>query len=154
MATKNKERQDAFSATPGARAPGTHKVEEPLNIGTRDALIEDGHNEQDYVPDIESKGYHTGVVRQPVSVVADARGQTVGFSSEHPSKFAEQPTLEDAKAYHNEQEQTDEWQEGNQAASPVLTESDLASAPAWRRGQIEATQGVRRDDTPKKGDDK
>jgi hypothetical protein len=129
MARKNAE--DAFSATPGASGPGTHTVEEPLRVGTRDALIDDGKGENDYIPDVESKGYHVGMVRQPVKVVADEAGNVVGFASEHPSKFAEQPTLEDLKAHHNEVESSDEWNEDvEEARSVTRTPEETAAAKA------------------------
>lgn len=137
MARKNAEQADAFSATPGARGPGVHAVEEPLRVGTRDALIEDGHNDGDYVPDVESKGYHVGQVRQPVKLAVDERGQVVGFMSEHPSKFASAPTLADHKAAHNKLEASDEWNgdvevsRGIEAPAPTGV---LYDAPKSARG--------------------
>jgi hypothetical protein len=157
MADENRKAkaQDAFSATPGARARGTHKVEQPLQVGPPDALIEETRTDHDLVPEMESKGYHTGVVRQPVSVAADARGNVVGFTSEHPSKFAAAPTLEDLKAYHNEVESGEDWQEDVQEATPVLNEDDVAAAPPWARASIESTRSIRRttSDVPDEGED-
>ena len=134
MAGKNK--QDAYSATPGASGPGTHTVEEPLRVGPRDALIDDGQEHpEDYVPDVDSKGYHVGLVRQPAKIVANEAGQHVGFASEHPSKFAEQPTLSDLKAYHNEQESGSEWNEGVEEARAVsATPEEAAKAKAAASG--------------------
>jgi hypothetical protein len=130
MARKNE--QDAYSATPGASGPGTHAVEEPLNVGgTRDALIEDGKGENDYIPEVESKGYHVGMVRQPAKVVVNEAGQAVGFASELPSKFADQPTIDDLKAHHNEVESSDEWNEDVAEATQVtLTPEQTEAAKA------------------------
>ena len=81
----------------------------PLNVGPRDALIIDGHNDGDYVPDAEGKGYHVGLVRQPVMAVVK-NGQIVGFEAVEESKFPERGSLEALKAAHNERESS--WQEG------------------------------------------
>lgn len=121
--------QDAFHATPGATAKGVKAVEEPLRVGTRDALIEDGHNDGDYVPDVESKGYHVGMVRQPAQVAVNAAGQPVGFISERPSKFEGAPTLADAKAYHNEVESSDDWNEDvSEATLVTASEQEVRAA--------------------------
>ena len=129
MADKNRSASDAFHATPGARGKGVKAVEEPLRVGTRDALIEDGHNEGDYIPDVESKGYHVGMVRQPAHVAVNEAGQPVGFISERPSKFEEQPTLADLKAHHNAVESEDEWNEDVREATRVTaTEEEVRSA--------------------------
>lgn len=126
MASKNKE--DAFSATPGASGKGTHRVEEPLRVGPRDALIDDGkEHPEDYIPDVDSKGYHTGMVRQPAHLVANESGQPVGFSSDHESKFAAQPTMADLKAHHNEVEASAEWNEGVREAVKVTADAPSAS---------------------------
>lgn len=129
MARKN---ADTFSATPGASGPGTHKVEEPLRVGPRDALIDDGQEHpEDYIPDVDSKGYHVGMVRQPAAVVANEAGQPVGFASEHPSKFAEQPTIADLKAHHNAEESKAEWNEGVDTARQVtMTPEETKAAKA------------------------
>jgi hypothetical protein len=128
MARKNAtEKADVFSATPGARAPGVEVVEQPLNVGPRDALIDDGKGENDYIPDVESKGSHVRLVRQPAKRAADARGTVVGFVSEHPSKFAEQPQITDLKAYHNAVESSDEWEDAGPAVLPTATEEEARS---------------------------
>jgi hypothetical protein len=144
MARKNA--ADAFSATPGAENAKT--VEEPLRVGgPRDALIEDGHNENDYVPDVESKGYHVGMVRQPVKVAVDDSGRMVGFQSEHPSKFESQPSLADLKAAHNEIESGDDWNEDVHEAVQVSGERqsatmyDAAAAATGSRGAKGKTVG-------------
>ena len=118
MAESNRKAKenDAFSATPGARA-GT-KVEQPMKVGPPDALLEGERTDSDYVPDMESKGYHVGVVRQPVEQVQG------GFTSDRESKFAAQPTIDDLKAAHNERESSKEWQEGVQAATPTLNDRE------------------------------
>jgi hypothetical protein len=136
MARKNADQADAFSATPGARGKGVKAVEEPLRVGTRDALIIDGHNDEDYVPDVESKGYHVGMVRQPAKLAVNEAGQAVGFVSELPSKFADQPTIADLKAQHNADEASAEWNEGVEesrsieAAKPSATLNDADTASA------------------------
>lgn len=130
MARKNAE--SAFSATPGASGPGTHTVEEPLRVGPRDALIDDGEEHpEDYIPDVETKGYHVGLVRQPAKVVANDAGQVVGFASELPSKFAEAPTIADLKAHHNAVESGDDWNEGVEVARAVtMTPEETKAAKA------------------------
>jgi hypothetical protein len=89
----------------------------PLSVGPRDALIIDGHNEGDYVPDADGKGYHVGLVRQPVMALVKG-GQIVGFEAVQESKFDAPGSLESLKAYHNEQEA--DWKEGRnyRLASP------------------------------------
>jgi hypothetical protein len=121
---------------------------EPLRVGgPRDALIEDGHNENDYVPDVESKGYHVGMVRQPVKVAVDDSGRMVGFQSEHPSKFESQPSLADLKAAHNEIESGDDWNEDVHEAVQVSGERqsatmyDAAPAATGSRGAKGKTVG-------------
>lgn len=72
---------------------------------TRDALLDP--REGDIIPDIESKGYHAGMVRQPAEPVLTAGGD-VHFESvgDLPSKF-EDPSdgktfIEKMKDAHNE----------------------------------------------------
>lgn len=145
MASKNREEQ--FSATPGARP---NAVEEPLHVGPPDALIESQRTPSDIVPDMDTKGYHVGMVRQPVEPVSG------GFVSEHPSKFAAAPTLREAQAYHNAVEQSDEWQAEVADVQPVLNEDDLKAAPPWARAQVEATRQIgpsQREVAPPKGSD-
>lgn len=147
MATKNK--QDAYSATPGARAAGTHDVEEPLHAGPLDALIESDRTDSDYVPDIDTKGYHAGMVRQPVVPVADRRGNVVGYRSDHPSKFAEAPTVEDLKAFHNKVESDDDWLGATVAATPVSTDEPKKARKAAAEPKTSEPKGG---DEPKNGD--
>ena len=144
-----KENRDQFSATPGARAKGVKAVEEPLRVGgPRDALIEDGHNDQDYVPDVESKGYHVGMVRQPAKVAVNEAGQAVGFISEHESKFAQQPNITDLKAYHNEVESSDEWNEDvSEATRVTISDDDLKAMKAAQvRGATTKRAAASKDD--------
>lgn len=125
MAERNRkaavDRTDPFAATPGARAAAGSTVERPLQVGPPDALIESQRTPSDFVPDIDTKGYHTGVVRQPVEPVPG------GFVSEHESKFAGQPTIADMKAAHNEAESDPAWSEGVQRATPTLSERELVA---------------------------
>jgi hypothetical protein len=131
MAERNRQtKRDVFSATPGAQVG---EPEKPLKIGPPDALIEEERTDSDYVPDMESKGYHVGVVRQPVTEV---RG---GFTSENESKFAAQPTIDDLKAQHNKAEADDEWQAGTQRATPTLSDDEKRAngIPVERSAQSE-----------------
>lgn len=91
------------SATVGVSADA-EKIDTPLavagTVGPRDALLEP--RETDIVPDLEEKGYHVGMVRQPADVVG-VRGVPQGFRSatDMPSRF---PSFREVKAAHNERE--------------------------------------------------
>lgn len=82
----------------------------PLSVGPRDALVIDGHNDGDYVPDAEGKGYHVGMLRQPVMALVDKGGRIVGFEAVNESKFAVPGSLASLKEFHNDQEA--DWKEG------------------------------------------
>lgn len=98
-------RSDATKRTPGVPA-GAKAVKDdpPMGPGPRDALVIDGHNEGDFVPDAETKGYHAGLVRQPVVALVQ-NGQIVGWEGAEESRFAADPgSLENLKRAHNARE--------------------------------------------------
>lgn len=75
---------------------------------TRDALLDP--REGDIIPEIESKGYHAGMVRQPAEAVLTAAGD-VKFESDLPSKFEDaegESFIDKMKAAHNESDNSGE----------------------------------------------
>lgn len=158
MAKEAKDTQvDAMRRTPGAE--GGHALnpsedeDVPLQLGAalsrvassgpRDALILDGHNEQDYIPDVDGKGYHSGMVRQPAMVVIGADGRVVGFEALDESMFARQPTIQDLKAAHNAREKGKDWNKGvrdlSQEVAPTAT---VQETPLTRQARNPANAGA------------
>jgi hypothetical protein len=67
--------EDPTEVTPGAEA----EADRPLSLA-RDALIADQYDENvDYVPELDTKGYHAGLVRQPAEVVGSFPDNVRGF---------------------------------------------------------------------------
>lgn len=93
---------------------------------TRDALLDP--QEGDIIPDIESKGYHVGQVRQPAEAVLMSDGD-VHFESDLPSKFEGedgQSFIDKMKAAHNA---TDAGRAENLAENlPVPTREEALGA--------------------------
>lgn len=80
-----------FTDDAGARAAEAER-DRPLSLteqiagpGPRDALVDP--NPVDFIPGVDEKGYHTGLVRQPAEPIVDGSGNLRGFRSETPSKF-------------------------------------------------------------------
>lgn len=145
--------ETAMQRTPGMPAGAKATKDPPPAIpggGPRDALVIDGHNDQDYVPDSESKGYHTGMVRQPVMAVVDGAGRVVGFEAVDESMFSRNPTIHDLKAAHNKRESSKAFQEGivdlSAQPSPIPSAEDVAASGGTprsvREGQDPANAGA------------
>ncbi len=96
------------------------------NGQTRDALVDP--QEGDYIPDVETKGYHVGEVRQPADIALTRGGQVVfeSTSDAGPSKFE---SAADQKARSNARE----------AANPDLYGGDAHVAPSVNASDV---QGV------------
>jgi hypothetical protein len=99
-------------ATPGS-VGGTVQQAPLPTTGPRDALIIDGHNDQDYVPDADR--LHQGFVAQPSIPVRDGSGNVIGYlAAEDAREMLQVPkapvTLRDLKAGHNRLEASAEWQ--------------------------------------------
>lgn len=94
----------SFSETPGV-SKDAEVMDAPLSlpvVGPRDALVTP--EPQDYVPDIDEKGYHVGLVRQPADLVGTPEAGVQGFRSQGgESKFAF-GSLAHLKAAHNDAE--------------------------------------------------
>ena len=115
-----------FSRTPGVSDKAEAiEADAPLTLpvaGPPDALVNPGPN--DFVPDLEEKGYHAGLVRQPASPLVED-GQMVGFESQGlPSKF-EHGSLAHLKAAHNE---VDAQRTGDAEPSPAPTAEEVAAS--------------------------
>ena len=125
--TITREQVLANKATPGSE--GGRVVQEPLRtVGPRDALIADGKNAADYVPDVER--LHLGFVPQPTVPIRDASGNVVGYLAQEDLQDvlgvpAKPVTLRDLKAAHNKAEGTSEWQRHIRPVGPApLGEDD------------------------------
>lgn len=117
--------QAALTETPGV-TEDAEVLDAPLALpatGPRDALVTP--EAQDYVPDIEEKGYHVGLVRQPADLVGNPATGAEGFRSQGgDSKFA-YGSLAHLKAAHNAAEKG--GIEGSVPPSPPVT-ADEAEA--------------------------
>jgi hypothetical protein len=104
----------------------------PLNIGVMD-LPQDAATNPDAgeMPDAETKGYHTGLVRQPAEPVLDTRSGAVRFESERPSKF-DVGSLADLKAAHNQLEASGIPGEVEHRSTTPYTDA-IGEEPARRR---------------------
>jgi hypothetical protein len=93
--------EDELRQTAGV-SDDAEKIETPMMkpAGPRDALIDP--QPEDFIPDVETKGYHVGMVRQPAEVVG-VGGVPQGFRSTagEPSRFAH-GSLAHLKAAHRE----------------------------------------------------
>jgi hypothetical protein len=111
-----------FSRTPGvSKDAQAQEADTPLVLsvpGPRDALV-DPHPD-DIVPDMEEKGYHAGLVRQPAAVLVEG-GQVVGFESKGGQSKFEAGSLQAMKAAHNER---DANRDDDAAPSPPVTEDE------------------------------
>jgi hypothetical protein len=116
MAERTITREDVLEhrATPGSE--GGRVMQAPLaprRVGPRDALIADGHQEADFVPDVDR--LHLGFVPQPTVPLRDADGNVIGYlAQEELREILQVPappvTLRDLKRAHNAVESTKEWQ--------------------------------------------
>ena len=128
-------------------------------VGPRDALTEDYDPDVDYVPDIDTKGYHAGLVRQPVRALVDPKtGNVVAFETVEPGEEDEAarpfgPSLDDLKRAHNRAESG--WKEGQQyrayagpaAPTTIATETGKQSpATRARVAQLEAELAALREE--------
>lgn len=127
-------------ATPGSA--GGQVRQEPLPAGTpRDALIDDGRNEADWVPDVDR--LHVGLVKQPTVPIRDASGNVIGFLAQDDlagvlKEAVEPPSITDLKQHHNRVESSKEWQAGIRPLAPApLGENDSAS---YNREQSRSTE--------------
>lgn len=97
---KTKKAEASMTQTAGV-SDDAEAIETPYmgSTGPRDALIDPAP--EDFVPDVDTKGYHVGMVRQPAELVG-VGGVPQGFRSvsEHESKFAH-GSLKALKAAHN-----------------------------------------------------
>jgi hypothetical protein len=104
---------------------------------TRDALVDP--REGDIIPDVESKGYHVGEVRQPADV-ALTRGGAVVFESKSdagPSKF-EGNSAADQKARSNAREAANpELYGGTPHVAPSVNASDVTGVGSRERLQAQ-----------------
>lgn len=109
---------------------------------TRDALLDP--REGDIIPDIESKGYHVGDVRQPADPVLLANGVQTFESQGGVSKFQ---TAADQKAIANAREAENPHLYGGDVHVPISVDSGditgVGSAERLRARGIEV-----RDDAP------
>jgi hypothetical protein len=113
MARKNTTRSEASEPT-GEPTEVARGADVPLALAsmstatTRDALLDP--REGDIIPDVESKGYHVGEVRQPAEPVLTSDG-AVHFESDLDSKFEDgegRSFIDVMKAAHNETDNTGE----------------------------------------------
>lgn len=115
-------------ATPGSEGGKVQQAPFQAPVGPRDALIVDGRNEQDFVPD--ASRLHVGFVPQPTFPVRDGAGNVIGYlAAEDVQQVLEVPakpiTLRDLKQHHNATEAGAEWQKHIQPVGPApLGEED------------------------------
>lgn len=127
-------------ATPGSL--GGKVVQAPLATkGPRDALIADGKQAFDYVPDVER--LHVGFVPQPVVPIRNSGGDIIGYAAADDLRDvlgtpAAPVTLLDLKDAHNAREGSAEWQRHirpvgaaplGEEASALLNAKAAAKAP-------------------------
>lgn len=120
-----------FERTPGAPAPD-EIADTPLTVGPPDALIESQRTEYDYVPDLETKGFHTGMVRQPAEIIGTPENVR-GFEatgSAGPSKFDNGTDLRSLKAHANERENSDPRYAGV-LHRPMASDDELRAQQAY-----------------------
>jgi hypothetical protein len=85
--------------------PNDEESDRPLMLGsapTRDALLDP--EPDDIIPDNEEKGYHVGLVRQPVEAISDGRGGVRGYRSRGGESKFKRGSLAHLKAVHNQRE--------------------------------------------------
>jgi hypothetical protein len=113
---------------------------------TRDALVDP--RDGDYIPDVESKGYHVGEVRQPADVALTRGGQVVfeSTSDAGPSKF-ESAAEQKARSNAREQENPDLYG-GVQHVAPSVNASDVTGVGAADRLRAQGFEV--KDDSAKK----
>lgn len=141
--------------------PRTRETEEvrgadvPLAIAAAAAdLPPDAATDPDFeMPDSDTKGYHTGLVRQPAEPVLTTATGEVRFETlgEAPSKF-ERGSLDELKAAHNEAEAG--GIEGAIEHVSIAPATDaIGNAPAaQRRAAAEAAAATPAPATPQGGD--
>lgn len=149
----------AFERTPGA--PGPDEIADaPLTVGPPDALIEEQRTPYDVVPDLDEKGFHTGLVPQPASLIGTPENSR-GFEAtgERRSKFDNGADLASLKAAHNEREADDPRYAGVEH-TPMLSDDVLreqqaagdATRPRSGGETPKATRSVKSSDAGKAGD--
>jgi hypothetical protein len=97
---------------------------EPADFSRTPGVSKDAQAQEadpdDIVPDMEEKGYHAGLVRQPAAVLVEG-GQVVGFESKGGQSKFEAGSLQAMKAAHNER---DANRDDDAAPSPPVTEDE------------------------------
>lgn len=156
MPNRNAVPKAAIEAT--ERTPGADELaDRPLQIGPRDAMNADEFDPAiDYVPDLEEKGYHTGLVRQPAAPIG-GEGELRGFEATGiagDSRFA-YGSLAHLKAVHNESEGDDSRYAGRAPSNPDAFDASRLRAAEQRsiaHGPTDGGQTATADDQPTKAD--
>lgn len=149
-------REDVLAnrATPGSE--GGQVRQEPLRtVGPRDALIADGHQAQDYVPDVDR--LHLGYVAQPTVPIRNERGDVIGFvAQEDLQQVLQVPpkpvTIVDLKRAHNAREQSAEWRRHIRPVGPAPLGEEDSFAFNAENGQDRVAQARKATQERQKGE--